>query len=169
MLKNIQSIEDFISLNESSELEHYMFFGNLKTIKRNAETILAMDPQTVDSIIHNGHDWASDHIATAKDDVEEVKDFLVNQNVVISENKIKSIVTASLLKLIENTSNKLTPEQEIAVQFANYLNQSNSLDNNKFGFNQFTKNNATLANIGSVKYKDIENLIKKINNKYTLA
>lgn len=75
-LKNIQSIEDFISLNESSDVEHYMFFGNLKTIKRNAETILAMDPQMVDSIIHNGHDWASDHVSVANDNLDQVADFL---------------------------------------------------------------------------------------------
>jgi hypothetical protein len=172
------------SLTEESA--HYMFFQNLKTIKDAIDEMLQLDEKAVDNILSKGHDWASDHIATAKDDIEEVKDFLVNQNVVISENnKLRSIVAATLLAVgslkpaeaktpegqhkIENVVNKLTPEQEIAIQFANYLNQSNSLDNNEFGFDQFKKNNATIANIGSVEYEDIENLIKKINNKYTLA
>jgi hypothetical protein len=29
----------------------------------------------VDMILSDGHDWANDHIATSKDDVEEVKNF----------------------------------------------------------------------------------------------
>ena len=32
----------------------------------------------VDMILSNGHDWASDHIATSKDDIEEVYNFLKN-------------------------------------------------------------------------------------------
>ena len=78
------------SLTEESA--HYMFFQNLKTIKDAIDEILKLDEKAVDNILSKGHDWASDHIATAKDDIEEVKDILVNQNVVISENKIKSIV-----------------------------------------------------------------------------
>jgi hypothetical protein len=37
-----------------------------------------MDPSTIDQIISNGHGWAVDHIATSKDDVEEVAGFLAN-------------------------------------------------------------------------------------------
>ena len=47
------------------ERRHYMFFSNLKAIKGMAEEMLA-----------DGHDWASDHIATSKDDVEEVHNWL---------------------------------------------------------------------------------------------
>jgi hypothetical protein len=59
-------------------LEHYMFFGNLKTIKRSIDRLLALDPSQIDKLIDNGHDWAEDHIATSKDDIEEVCDFLCN-------------------------------------------------------------------------------------------
>jgi hypothetical protein len=38
-----------------------------------------MDEAKVDSILSNGHAWAADHIATSKDDVEEVLNFLMNE------------------------------------------------------------------------------------------
>jgi len=55
-----------------------MFFQNLKTIRDAADAILGMNENMVDMILSNGHDWASDHIATSKDDVEEVYNFLKN-------------------------------------------------------------------------------------------
>ena len=56
-----------------------MFFQNIKTICDAAKDIMEMDKDTVDEILSNGHDWASDHIATSKDDVEEVYNFLKNK------------------------------------------------------------------------------------------
>jgi hypothetical protein len=64
------------SVKEHQEQENYMFFGNLKTIKRLVDEMLEMDESEVDSILSNGHGWATDHIATSKDDVEEVFNFL---------------------------------------------------------------------------------------------
>ena len=58
---------------------NYMFFGDLKIIKRSVDAMLQMNPQQVDEIITNGHDWAADHIATSKDDIEEVAGFLMNE------------------------------------------------------------------------------------------
>ena len=58
---------------------HYMFFGNLKTIKKYVDAMLQMDPAHVQKILNNGHDWAADHIATSKDDIQEVGDFLMNE------------------------------------------------------------------------------------------
>jgi hypothetical protein len=57
---------------------NYMFFGNLKTIKKYVDAMLQMDPRHVQRILSNGHDWAADHIATSKDDIQEVGDFLMN-------------------------------------------------------------------------------------------
>ena len=59
--------------------ESYMFFDNLKTIQRAAEEMMKLDPKEVDNLLKNGHAWAVDHIATSKDDVEEVASFLLNQ------------------------------------------------------------------------------------------
>jgi hypothetical protein len=58
---------------------NYMFFGNLKIIKKYVDAMLEMDADKVQQILSNGHDWAADHIATSKDDVQEVGDFLMNE------------------------------------------------------------------------------------------
>jgi hypothetical protein len=59
--------------------KHYMFFSNLKMIKEKVEAMLAMDPSKVDAMIDDGHDWASDHISTSRDDVEEVYNWLAGE------------------------------------------------------------------------------------------
>lgn len=59
--------------------QNYMFFSNLKVIKDKVEQILAMDVAQVDSMLSDGHDWASDHISTSRDDVEEVYNWLFGE------------------------------------------------------------------------------------------
>jgi hypothetical protein len=71
-------LESLRNLSEGGENKNYMFFQNLKTIRDAADAILGMNENMVDMILLNGHDWASDHIATSKDDVEEVYNFLKN-------------------------------------------------------------------------------------------
>lgn len=56
--------------------ENYMFFQNLKEIRDNIDILLSMDESEIDQTLSNGHDWATEHIATAKDDIEEVTTFL---------------------------------------------------------------------------------------------
>ena len=68
-----------VSPTTGSELKNYMFFSNLKAIKERVERMLSMDPAQVDAMISDGHDWASDHIATSKDDVEEVCNWLAGE------------------------------------------------------------------------------------------
>ena len=46
--------------------------------------MLKLDEKMVDSILSQGHDWAEDHIATSKDDIEEVKNFLMAKKTVIT-------------------------------------------------------------------------------------
>ena len=60
-----------------SEQENYMFFQNLKSIKQMVDEMLELDEKMVDGILASGHDWAEDHIATSKDDVDEVYHFLM--------------------------------------------------------------------------------------------
>jgi hypothetical protein len=67
----------------NSEIDHsntnnYMFFQNLKNIKKMVDAMLQLDPAQVDQMLSDGHGWAVDHIATSKDDVEEVVGFLMN-------------------------------------------------------------------------------------------
>lgn len=61
--------------------KHYMFFENLKIIKKSVDEMLNLNKQMVDDILSDGHDWAEDHIATSKDDVEEVYNFLIHKKV----------------------------------------------------------------------------------------
>jgi hypothetical protein len=68
-----------LSSNNHEGTDNYMFFQNLKTIKKMVDAMLQMPPAEIDQILKNGHDWATDHIATSKDDVEEVGNFLMHQ------------------------------------------------------------------------------------------
>ncbi len=77
------------SLKEHGETSNYMFFGNLKTIKRLVDEMLEMDESKVDAILLNGHNWAVDHIATSKDDVEEVFNFLAGHNLPKHEHEME--------------------------------------------------------------------------------
>ena len=58
---------------------NYMFFSNLEQIKRQCETLLEMDPNMIDEIIQDGHDWADDHVSEAKNNMDQVFDFLMNE------------------------------------------------------------------------------------------
>ena len=65
---------------QEQEVADYMFFSNLEQIKRQCEILLEMDPQQIDQIINDGgHDWADDHITEAKNNMDQVFDFLMNE------------------------------------------------------------------------------------------
>lgn len=57
-------------------INNYMVFSNLEQMKEQIEEMLTMDKHMVDQILNDGHNWAVDHIATSKDDVDEVYNFL---------------------------------------------------------------------------------------------
>lgn len=61
---------------EDEDTENYMFFANIENICRMCREILEMDKYKVDEILSDGHAWAVDHVATSKDDMEEVYGFL---------------------------------------------------------------------------------------------
>ena len=61
------------------EQANYMFFSNLEQIKRQCEMMLEMDPNQIDGIIQDGHDWADDHISEAKTNIDQVFDFFKNE------------------------------------------------------------------------------------------
>ena len=58
---------------------NYMLFSNLEQIKRQCEILLEMDPNMIDEIIQDGHDWADDHVSEAKNNMDQVFDFLMNE------------------------------------------------------------------------------------------
>jgi len=69
------------SLGEGGEgrTENYMFFSNLKQMKRQIEILMEMDPMMIESLLQNGHDWADDHVTEAKTNMDQVFDFIMNE------------------------------------------------------------------------------------------
>ena len=61
------------------QVENYMFFSNLKQMMRQCKLLLELDPQMVDEILQNGHDWADDHVTEAKTNMDQVFDFIMNE------------------------------------------------------------------------------------------
>ena len=66
-------------LREEHESSRYMFFSNLQQMKRQCEILLDMDHNMVEDILNHGHDWAQDHISEAKNNMDQVFDFLMNE------------------------------------------------------------------------------------------
>jgi hypothetical protein len=67
-------------VNENEEGgANYMFFSNLEQIKRQCELLLEFDQEMINNLLNNGHDWADDHISTAKENMDQVFDFLMNE------------------------------------------------------------------------------------------
>lgn len=66
------------SLN-SSKSNNYMFYSNLKQMHRQCEILLNKDEMKINSILENGHDWAEDHISEAKNNMDQVFDFMMNE------------------------------------------------------------------------------------------
>jgi homospermidine synthase len=56
-----------------------MFFSNLEQMRRQCDLLLDLDHDMVESILENGHDWAQDHIAESKNNLDQVFDFLMNE------------------------------------------------------------------------------------------
>jgi hypothetical protein len=66
---------------KEAEHEHnrYMFFSNLEQMKRQAQRLLELDHDKIHAILENGHDWADDHITVAKENLDQVFDFMMNE------------------------------------------------------------------------------------------
>ena len=56
-----------------------MFFSNLEQMRRQCDLLLDLDRGMVEDILSNGHDWAQDHIAESKNNLDQVFDFLMNE------------------------------------------------------------------------------------------
>jgi len=76
---NIEKIIRKVLLENEGRSSRYMFFSNLEQMKRQCEMLLDMDQNEIESILENGHDWAQDHIAEAKNNMDQVFDFLKNE------------------------------------------------------------------------------------------
>jgi hypothetical protein len=109
LVSRLRKIEES---EEKEDLKNYMFFGNLETIKRSVEKIMAMDSKKVDEILSDGHAWAVDHISTSKDDVEEVAGFLENS-------EEESQIAPELKLAITEYHQALRKQQKLQKKFIN--------------------------------------------------
>ena len=79
-MKNLSQIINKVLREEhESRSSRYMFFSNLEQIRRQCDLLLDLDHSMIENILENGHDWAQDHIAEAKNNMDQVFDFLMNE------------------------------------------------------------------------------------------
>lgn len=73
-------IKKVIKETKEDRSSRYMFFSNLEQMRRQCDLLLDLDHDMVESILENGHDWAQDHIAEAKNNMDQVFDFIMNES-----------------------------------------------------------------------------------------
>ena len=68
------------TIKEERKTENYMFFSNLKQMRRQIDMMLEnFNPYWVDSTLADGHDWADDKISESKTNIDSVFDFFMNK------------------------------------------------------------------------------------------
>ena len=72
-------IKKVLGEDKDMRSNRYMFFSNLEQMKRQCELLLELDEDVVTEILNNGHDWADDHISEAKNNMDQVFDFMMNE------------------------------------------------------------------------------------------
>ena len=73
-----QSVDDMGSHGENERESNYMFFENIKTIQHHLSELASLNTKMIDDALCNGHDWAEDHMAVAKENIEQVAHFFMN-------------------------------------------------------------------------------------------
>lgn len=75
-----ESVEfEIIEEEDKRKTDRYMFASNLKQMCRQAELMLQQDAKEVEKLLDDGHDWAQDHVAVAKENLDQVFDFMMNK------------------------------------------------------------------------------------------
>lgn len=73
-------IRKVLKEDEEYRSGRYMFFQNLQQMRRQCDLLLDLEPDMVEEILDGGHDWAQDHIAEAKNNMDQVFDFIMNES-----------------------------------------------------------------------------------------
>ena len=72
-------VKKIVNEKDYGKIQNYMFFSNLEQMIRQAQLLLELDPMEVQQILQDGHDWADDHITVAKENLDQVFDFMMNE------------------------------------------------------------------------------------------
>jgi hypothetical protein len=75
----MRNLDNLIKKVLKEQNERYMFFSNLEQMHRQCEILLSFPKDDVENILDNGHDWAQDHIAESKNNLDQVFDFMMNE------------------------------------------------------------------------------------------
>ena len=79
-MRNLDSIiRRVIKETHEEKSSRYMFSSNLEQMRRQCDLLLDLDRDMVEGILEHGHDWAQDHISEAKNNMDQVFDFLMNK------------------------------------------------------------------------------------------
>lgn len=73
-------VKKIVNESDYGKIKNYMFFSNLEQMIRQAQQLLELDPMDVEELLCNGHDWADDHITVAKENLDQVFDFMMNES-----------------------------------------------------------------------------------------
>ena len=74
-----EMLSNEMGMVSKGKTENYMFFSNLQQMKRQIELLMELDREEIEGILQNGHDWADDHVAVAKNNLDQVFDFMMNE------------------------------------------------------------------------------------------
>lgn len=103
---------------KEAEHEHnrYMFFSNLEQLKRQAERLLELDSDVIHSILENGHDWADDHITVAKENLDQVFDFLMGETQGMDDDEMIMVDDVTVMEGKKKTGTKLCARGKAAAK-----------------------------------------------------
>ena len=76
----VKIVKKIVNEKDYGQVQNYMFFSNLEQMISQAQQLLKLDPMKVEQILQDGHDWADDHITVAKENLDQVFDFMMNES-----------------------------------------------------------------------------------------
>ena len=76
----VKIVKKIVNEKDYGRVQNYMFFSNLEQMISQAQQLLELDPMKVEQILQDGHDWADDHITVAKENLDQVFDFMMNES-----------------------------------------------------------------------------------------
>lgn len=66
--------------NDGGHTQNYMFFNNLESMRDMIDEILSLDKHQLDQMLSAEHDWASDHISSAQENIQQVHSWLASED-----------------------------------------------------------------------------------------
>jgi hypothetical protein len=60
--------------------QNYMFFNNLESMRDMIDEILSLDRRQLDEMLSSEHDWASDHVSSAQENLQQVHSWLASED-----------------------------------------------------------------------------------------